>query len=127
MLYVILGLLSAALGGIGIVLPLLPATPFFLLSSYCFIKSSPRLHRWLEGTRAYQKTAGVFLATGGLTVKAKLSILIPVLLMLTIMFFSVQSTALKILAVILGLVKTVVFLRIKTIRNCNTQKALAKG
>jgi len=45
--YLIAGLLSLALGGIGVVLPLLPTVPFVILAAFCFANSSPRLEKWL--------------------------------------------------------------------------------
>ncbi len=74
-LLVVAGSVSVALGIAGIFLPLLPTTPFLLLAAACYVRSSPRLYRWLmnhrwtgEYIRDYREKRGLPLRTKILTV-----------------------------------------------------------
>jgi len=47
------GLLAVAAGIAGVVLPLVPTTPFILLAAFCFARSSPRLEAWIHNHRIF--------------------------------------------------------------------------
>jgi uncharacterized membrane protein YbaN (DUF454 family) len=53
--------MSLALGILGVFLPLLPATPLFLLAAYLFAKSSDKYYRWLIHHRVFGKYISNFL------------------------------------------------------------------
>jgi hypothetical protein len=50
------GALCVALGAVGLVLPVLPTTPFMLLAAFCFARASPALHRRLVESRLFGPT-----------------------------------------------------------------------
>ncbi|MCY0147787.1 YbaN family protein [Hoeflea sp. G2-23] len=52
-LWFTVGILALALGGLGVVLPLLPTTPFIILAAFAFGKSAPRFQQWLEDSRSF--------------------------------------------------------------------------
>jgi len=74
-LLVAIGLASTALGIIGAFLPLLPTTPFLLLAAACFLRSSPRLHRWIHSNRFFGKYLEDFHQGAGLPLTVKISVL----------------------------------------------------
>jgi len=51
--FLIAGVLFTVLAVVGVVLPLVPTTPFLLLAAACFARSSPRLYRWLLSNRTF--------------------------------------------------------------------------
>jgi uncharacterized membrane protein YbaN (DUF454 family) len=46
--FLILGCVGFLLGLVGLMLPVVPQVPFFLLAFYGFVRGSDRLHRWLH-------------------------------------------------------------------------------
>lgn len=65
------GLLTLTLGVVGIVVPLLPTTPFLLLSAACFARSSDRLYHWLMAHRWFGPTIRNYRLHGAVSLRAK--------------------------------------------------------
>ncbi|KTC14605.1 MULTISPECIES: YbaN family protein [Pseudomonas syringae group] len=66
-----IGWLSVALGVVGIVLPVLPTTPFLLLAAACFARSSPRFYHWLVNHKRLGPWIKDYLEGRGIPLKGK--------------------------------------------------------
>lgn len=85
-LWIALGFISLALGTVGIVLPILPTMPLYMLTVFCFTKSSKRLHDWFVGTGLYKKHLESFVQSKSMTLKSKLTVMGTVTLVMALGF-----------------------------------------
>jgi len=65
------GNVSVALGVVGIILPLLPTTPFLLLAAACYVRSSNTFYNWLVAHPLLSKYILSYLNGEGIPRKAK--------------------------------------------------------
>ncbi|WP_288624373.1 YbaN family protein [uncultured Brachyspira sp.] len=113
---IILGFISMGIGIVGIVVPILPTTPFLLLASFFFAKGSKRFHDWFISTKIYKKYLESFVKSKAMTLKNKFTILFPVSCMLIITFIFVNNLYARIVLIILFIGKYLYFFtQIKTI------------
>ena len=77
-IFLTIGAISFALGTAGIVLPILPTVPFYMLTLFCLARGSERFHRMFLESSLYQKTVGAYERDKALTLRTKLSILLSV-------------------------------------------------
>lgn len=116
-LYITLGFLFLGLGTLGILLPILPTTPFLLLASFFFAKGSERFHQWFISTKIYKNHLEEFIRTRTMTLKRKLCVLLPVSTMLITTFILVWNIYARISIILMIIFKYYYFFaHIKTIK-----------
>ena len=116
-IYLMIGMISFGLGFIGIVLPILPTTPFLLLAGFCFARSSKRVHNWFVSTKAYQRHLEPFVQKRAMTLKTKICILSLASFMLAFPLFLTDLWWLRVFIIGLYIFKYYYFLfKIKTIK-----------
>ncbi|MBP5259459.1 MAG: YbaN family protein [Paludibacteraceae bacterium] len=102
--YIALGLLCVGLAAVGVVVPGLPTTPFLLVASWAFYRSSPRLQAWLLASRLGGRIRN-FERDKGMSRKAKASAIgcMAVMCSISIIFF-IPSTLIKVVVGMAGMV-----------------------
>ena len=97
---IIIGTISLVLGSIGIILPLLPTTPFFMLTLVCYAKGSKKFEKWFLSTKIYKKYLEKFLKIKAMTNGGKIKVLVLITLLISIPIILVNSLHLKIMLVV---------------------------
>lgn len=114
--WIVLGFICLGLGVIGIIMPILPTTPFFLVTVVCFARGSERLKQWFMSTSFHKKYIQSFYEKKGMTLKNKLIILSFASIMLVAAFYFSAKPYARILIACVFLAKYYVFIfKIKTL------------
>lgn len=75
-LFIVAGTICLALGALGIILPLLPTTPFLLLSAACYLRGSDRMYQWLLNNKWFGTYIRNYREGKGIPLRGKISALI---------------------------------------------------
>ncbi|MBR5198991.1 MAG: YbaN family protein [Bacteroidales bacterium] len=112
-----LGLLSLSLGILGIFLPVLPTTPFLLLASVLFLKSSKSLYDWLMNHPKLGPYISNFLVHKAIPLRVKIvSVSMVWITLLYCALMVAEHWAFKLLFIVIAIAVTVHILSYKTLK-----------
>ncbi|MFH5880925.1 MAG: YbaN family protein [Candidatus Izemoplasmataceae bacterium] len=114
-LFIFLGSLFLTLGTIGIILPLLPTTPFLLLTGYFYAKSSDRLYQWLIHHKVFGIYIYSYITYKAIDIKTKIGAIILLWTTLSLSSYMMYNLYLTMLLGIIGLGVTTHLLMLKTL------------
>ncbi|MGL4453154.1 MAG: YbaN family protein [Sarcina sp.] len=121
------GFISFILGFIGIAIPVLPTTPFFILSYICFFKSSKKFHNWFIKSKLYQKYVADFINQKGITLKRKIYIVATADVFIFISMLIVRNLYMSIgLTLVIIFKYWYFFFKIKTIEEIKPKQLIDK-
>jgi uncharacterized membrane protein YbaN (DUF454 family) len=105
-----------ALGIVGIVLPVLPTTPFFMIAAGCYLRSSERMYHWLTNHPRLGKPLRLYLERRAIPLRVKvISLAIAWTLIGASAIFLVDSLWLRILLLAVAVAKTIFMALVKTL------------
>ena len=121
-LLISLGFISLILGIVCILVPVLPTTPFLLLSAWSFLRGSQRLHDWLLNHPWFGEYIRNFQEYKAIPLKTKISAVL--MLWVTILFsilMIVKSTIIRLVLIGIAIVVTIHILHYKTLQKEDDQ------
>ena len=113
---VTLGTFFLLLGIIGIILPVLPTTPFLILAAACFLHGSDRMYQWMMNNRYFGDLIRNYMERRGIKPKQKAVAIFSLwfLISITLVFF-VQQFFLRLILIIVAAAVTAHLLSLKNL------------
>jgi uncharacterized membrane protein YbaN (DUF454 family) len=109
------GTIFVAIGILGMFLPLLPTTVFFLLAAYCYARSSEKFYHWLHHNRFFGKYLRNYRQGKGMTIGSKVTTLLILWLAISYSaFFALSQLYVRILLFMIAIGVTWHILTVKT-------------
>ncbi len=116
-LLMLVGSIAVVLGIIGLFVPVLPTTPFLLLASACFVRSSERLHRMLLNNRVFGEHLRNYEEHRAIPRRAKILALATMWPSLLVSAYLVGHIALRAMLIAIGIGVSIYLLRMKTLES----------
>ena len=116
LLLIALGWISLSLGFLGIFLPILPTTPFILLASWAFYRSSDKFYAWLTKHKLFRKYLDYYRTKQGMPLRAKIiTILLLHISIFSTVYFHNFHHILEIALVGIAILVTIYLIKLKII------------
>ena len=117
---IVAGLLSVVVGAIGIIVPLLPTTPFLLLAAVCFVRSSDRLYRWLTTNRVFGSYLRNYQEHRAMPAGMKWCAISVLWLTIGLSIVAIDHLPVRVLLVVVAIGVTILISRIRTLEKRST-------
>ncbi|HOI25837.1 MAG TPA: YbaN family protein [Paludibacteraceae bacterium] len=114
--YIIIGTISLLLGTMGIFLPVLPTTPFYLLTAWLYMKSSDRLYAKVMSNQYFGNTVYNYQKNKAITMKSRIIAITTLWLSISFSIYLVEILWVRILLLFTALCVTIHLCRMKTLR-----------
>ncbi len=119
-LCIVLGFLFLGVGVLGVVLPILPTTPFLMAAALLFARGSQRFHRWFMSTGLYKKYAEPAFGQRAMEKNSKIKAMATLFIIFTISFLAVPIWHAKAAILVVALIHFYYFaFKIKTLDKNN--------
>ncbi len=115
-LFFLAGTITFALGAVGVVFPILPTTPFLLISLACYVRSSERMSHWLLNNKYFGSYLKNYKEGKGIPMKTKLFAIS--VLWITIAFSALVLVPILAVKIILFVVATAVTVHLVRLPTC---------